>query len=297
MQIWDEIKLRFKRGNIITRIIYVNVAVFILVKITLTLIKITNPEFNISGLLEWIAISANIQTLPYRFWTIISYQFVHFEFLHLLFNILWLYWFGQYFLQHYSSRQALSVYLWGGILGAILYILSFNFLPFYQEQVIGSQMIGASASILALVIASAVAAPNQEIQLMFIGPVKLKYLAIAVVLIDLMSITSTNAGGHIAHLGGAFAGFLFAHEYLKHNLDITSWLAKCVDIIDNLKKNKSYKPKMKARKTYNKQTDMAFNKKKKQEQDEINRILEKIKKSGYDSLNKSEKEQLFKVSN
>lgn len=296
MQIWDEIKTSFKRGGVITRIIYANVGIFIILRLLATFASIAFPSFTRADLLEWIAIPASMPLFIYRFWTIFTYQFVHFDFLHLVFNMLWLYWFGAFFLQHFMQRQLLSVYLLGGIAGAALYLLSFNFLPYYQDAILGAHMIGASASILALVTASATAYPNQTIQLMLIGQVKLKYLALATIAIDLMSITSANAGGHIAHLGGALAGYIFANSYLKQNRDISNWINQLIDAFASIFKTKNKKPKMRARHTTKQQSDWEYNKHKKQKSQELDRILDKIKTSGYESLSKKEKEELFKAS-
>lgn len=297
MPIWDDIKRSYQSGSITTRLIYVNVAVFIVAKLLSVFITMGSGG-GTSFILNWLAIPAYLPELIVRPWTIITYQFLHLDFFHLIRNILFFYWFGQFFLNTFSRRQLLSVYLWGGIWGGIFYLLSYNFIPYFQDNLELGIMLGASASILAVVVAAATAVPNQDVHLMLIGKVKMRYLAIGVVLIDLMSITSDNAGGHIAHIGGAFAGYWFATAYLQNNTDITAWLAKIVDFFATYSFKR--KPKMKARytsqKAATKQDDMAFNKRKKQEQVDIDKILEKIKHSGYNSLTKSEKEALFKAS-
>lgn len=298
MPIWDDIKRSYQSGSITTRIIYANVAVFIVAKLLSVFIAIGAQEGGSDFILKWFAIPFSLPAILVKPWTIISYQFLHLDFHHILFNMLFLYMFGRFFLTTFSRRQMFSVYLWGGIWGGLFYILSYNYIPYFQENLLGEHMLGASASILAIVVAAATATPNQDVHLMLIGKVKMKYLAIGVVLIDLMSITSDNAGGHIAHLGGAFAGYWFATSYLKGNKDMTAWIAKVVDFFATYSFKR--KPKMKARHTSKraatKQDDMAFNKRKKEAQGDIDKILEKIKQSGYNSLSKSEKEALFKAS-
>ncbi|MDA3852643.1 MAG: rhomboid family intramembrane serine protease [Bacteroidales bacterium] len=299
MQIWNDIKRSYQSGDITTRIIYVNVAVFVVAKLLSVLITVTGPQESGTGfIMNWFAIPSMIPELIIKPWTIFTYQFLHLDFLHLIFNILWLYWFGKLFLNFFTRRQILNVYIWGGLWGAIFYLLSYNFLPYFQHNGLSGQMLGASASILAIVVATAAAAPNEEIHLALIGKIKMKYLALAVVLIDLMSVTSSNAGGHIAHLGGAFAGYWFATEYLKKNRDMTSWIGKLIDFFATF--SFKQKPKMKARpnpkRAADKKSDLAFNKRKKEQQIEIDKILEKIKQSGYNSLSKTEKEILFKAS-
>jgi len=298
MQIWDDIKRSYQAGTITTRIIYVNVAVFVIAKLLSVFITVASPEGGTGFIMNWLAIPSLIPELIVKPWTVLTYQFLHLDFLHLIFNVLWLYWFGRLFLNFFSSRQVLSLYIFGGLWGAIFYLLSYNFLPYFQNNGLNAQMLGASASILAIVVATATASPNQEIQLVLLGKIKMKYLAIAVVLIDLMSVTSGNAGGHIAHLGGAFAGYWFATSYLKNNTDISAWIGKIVDFFATYTFKR--KPKMKARPSTNrgadKKKDMAYNKYKNERQAEIDKILEKIKVSGYNSLSKSEKEELFKAS-
>lgn len=297
MRIIEDIKRTYKSGGINTRILYINIGLFTLVKlitIFITLFGINGSDF--SFLTDALAIPANIMVLAVRPWTIISYQFIHFDFFHLLVNMMWLFWFSQLFLRYYSQHQLLSLYIGGGLLGAAYYILAYNFIPYYSQGVNAGQMVGASASILAIVVATAVASPNDEIQLMIIGKVKMKYLAIGVIGIDLLSITTNNAGGHIAHLGGAFAGLIFAKEYMKNNRDITSWITRIIDFFSDLIASKK-KPKMKARHTgTDKQADRKYNSEKKEQEANINQILEKIKISGYKSLSKSEKAELFNAS-
>lgn len=297
MSFWDDIKRNFNSGNITTKLMYVNGSAFVLYKLIQIIFTIGTGDA--VSLTQWLAMPQHIPELIIKPWTLISYQFLHWDFVHLLFNMLWLYWFGALFLKSFSQRQVLSVYLWGGLWGAIFYVISYNFIPYYEaKQTLG--MLGASASVLALVTATATAMPNQEMQLMFLGKIKLKYLAIGVTLIDLLSITSaSNAGGHISHLGGAFAGYWFATEYLNKNRDMTRWIAKITDFFATYSFKR--KPKMKARhtgprKATDRRADMDFNKRKKDQQLNVDKILEKIKQSGYESLTKSEKEQLFKAS-
>lgn len=299
MQIWNDIKRSYKSGNITTRIVYVNVAVFIVARLLMVFLNLSGLSDSKSVIIDWLAVPSHMPQLFIRPWTIITYQFLHLEFLHIVVNMLWLFWFGQLFQNIFSRRQVLSVYFWGGLWGAIFYFISFNFIPYFQESEFADQMLGASASILAIVVAAATASPNQIIHLALIGKVKLKYLAIGAVLIDLMCITYSNSGGHIAHLGGAFAGYWFATAYLKNNKDYTRWIAQIIDFFATYSSKK--KPKMKARKTSykraaDKKTEMEYNKQKKEKQAEIDKILEKIKQSGYNSLTKSEKEALFKAS-
>lgn len=292
MSIIDEIKGSFKSGSALTKLIYINLAVFLAVRIIDVILRISSisPAFSV---IEWLAVPADIHNLIYRPWTIFTYMFLHYEFLHILFNMLWLYWFGQIFLSYFDDKKLLSVYLVGGLAGAGLYILSFNMLPIFNQVVPVSFALGASASVMAIVIATSVYAPNYTIHLMFIGPVKLKYIAIVTVIIDVLSIASTNAGGHIAHLGGALFGYLYIVQFRKGK-NITKGFDRFMDKIFSL-----FKPRQKFKVTYKRpmndmERDIQYNKSQAEKQKDIDKILDKIAKSGYDSLTKKEKEILFK---
>ena len=294
--IMDEIKDSFKQGSMLTKLIYINLGVFIVVRFIGSFYSLFVAEG--SGLtfkgdiLPYLMLPSNIETLLFRFWTPITYMFLHFAFLHILFNLLTLFWFGRIFLQYLNPKQMLSTYLLGGLMGALFFVISYNLFPGLATNGI---VMGASASVMAIVIAIAVYAPNQEIHLVFLGRVKLKVLAIVFVVLDLIMIDSNNAGGHIAHLGGAFYGALFAMQ-LRKGRDAGRGFERIMDAFSTLFKRRSklkvtYKNKAKV------MTDMEYNQSKAASQKEVDKILDKIAKSGYDSLSKSEKEILFKMSN
>ncbi len=303
MDIINELKRRYKNGSIVFKLIFINVAAFVLVGI-LNLFSF----FGVPGLAteKWLAVPADLESLLYKPWTLITYMFLHYDFLHILFNMLWLFWFGQLFMQFIIPKRMLSVYLLGGFSGALLYIVAFNLIPAFQPSVPISIALGASASVYAIVVAVCAYAPEHSIGLLFIGRIKLKYIALVVVLIDILSISKGNAGGHIAHLGGALFGYYFAVR-LKKGKDVTKGFAATMDWLFSMFKRR---PKMKvtSSKFRGKQkpssgtasvkaeSDMEYNKKKKASQAEIDRILDKISKKGYDSLTKEEKDTLFDMS-
>ena len=287
MSIIDEIKKSFKSGNALIKLLYINIAVFLAVKLIGVILTILQLDYTFSPV-YWLAVTADVSSLIYKPWTLFTYMFVHEQFLHLLFNMLWLYWFGQIFLRYFNEKKLISLYLLGGLSGAILYILAFNAFTIYNPTI---PMIGASASVIAIVIAISFYIPDHTINLMFIGPVKLKYIAVATIIIDILSITSSNAGGHIAHLGGALFGYLYISQ-MKKGKNITKGFDRFMDKIFSL-----FKPKQKFKVTYKRPaTDYEYNKSKSAKQKDIDEILDKIAKSGYDSLSKKEKEILFKNS-
>lgn len=297
MRLIDEIKTSFKEKNNFNILIYINLIVFVL-------IHLINAILFLSGikafdLVEFLAVPADTTSLLYKPWTIITYMFTHENFIHILLNLMVFFWFGKLFLQFLSQRQLLSIYLLGGIAGAAFYIIAFNIIPAFSFVKFFSVALGASASVMAIVISVALLVPNQEVYMFLFGKVKLKYLAIVIVLIDLISIPVDNAGGHIAHLGGAFIGLLFVWNYRK-GTDITIWLSRFLyGIKEFFTPDKEIKVKYrnKSKKSNAPETDMEFNARKKAAQDEIDLILDKIAKSGYGSLSSTEKERLFKASN
>jgi len=197
---------------------------------------------------------------------------------------------GQIFLGYFDQGKLIALYLLGGITGGLFYILGYNFFDIFSADLQQSRLLGASASVIAIVTALAVHAPNHSIHLMFIGPVKMKYLALVSVILYVIGISSTNAGGNMAHLGGAFWGMIYILQ-LRRGFDSAkgiTWL------LNGLKKIFTPQPKVKI--TYRKPVnDIEYNKVKNQDQARMNEILEKISKSGYGSLSKEEKEILFRM--
>ena len=285
MSIWEEIKSSFRLGSNLTRLIYINLGVFVVFALLRVILFMAGSSTGwVTGIM---ALPANLHSLLVRPWTAITYMFYHEDFIHILFNLLWLYWFGRLFLQFFTQRQLIWVYLLGGISGALFYILAFNLLPPFRVYAGIALALGASASVLAVVIAVATLQPNFSVHLLFLGDVRLKYLAIATVIIDIISIPVSNAGGHIAHLGGALFGFLYVVA-LRKGTD----LAKPFYSLAKLKFPKRKKMKVTYRKN---ETDYDYNYRKVQKQKQIDEILDKIARSGYDSLTKEEKDILFKA--
>jgi hypothetical protein len=218
-------------------------------------------------------------------------MFVHYDFLHILFNMLWLYWFGTIFLQFFNPRQLGGLYVLGGIAGGILFMTAYNIFPYFRFVAADSALMGASASVMAIVFAISFYRKDYCIMLLFVGRIKLIYLALGTFVLDLLAITSSNAGGHIAHLGGAFLGILFASQ-IKAGKDLTSPLNRVIDMIVNIGKRK---PKMRV--TYRRsETRYEYNARKRAANAEIDAILDKLKQSGYTGLSAEEKKKLFDAS-
>ncbi len=293
MNFIEDLKYNLKIRNNLTILIYINLALFVVAAVFRLYGFLMQSETDF--ILKYLGLPAIFESFKTKPWSIITYMFTHMHFLHILFNLLFLYWFGNIFVRYLSQRQLLGVYLLGGIAGGILYMLSFNFFPVFEELRYVSVAIGASASVMAIVIAAASLVPNHKIFMLFFGQVKLKYVAIAVIVIDIISIPVDNAGGHIAHLGGAVFGFIYILMY-KKGTDLSKPITGLINFIAELF---SSKPKIRVSSKQKKrsETDFEYNARKKAEQEEIDSILEKISKSGYQSLSDKEKEKLFKSSN
>lgn len=287
MNLWQEIKESFREGSALTRLIYINLGVFLVVRLMNVFYFLAGTPF---PFLDWLALPADFSTLASRPWTLLTYMFLHFDFLHILFNLLWLFWMGQIFLGYFDQRKLVSIYLLGGIVGGLFYIAGYNSFPVFNEIVSDSRLLGASASVIAIVTALAVHAPNHTLNLMFIGPVKMKYIALFSVVMYVIGISSSNAGGNLAHLGGAFFGLLYVLQLRRGN-DLGKWISSLISGIQKL-----FRPKPKVKISYRKPADdIEYNRVRNQEKTRINEILDKISKSGYDSLSKEEKEILFRM--
>lgn len=286
----DEIKGTFKEGSMLTRLIYINLGVFMVVKVFDGLLYLFGFA-EINFLIDWLAVPADVTQLIFKPWTLVTYMFLHQGFLHILFNMLWLFWLGKIFLEYLTGKQLLNVYLLGGLSGAALYILAFNVFPAFSDIIPFSYALGASAAVYAIVVATAVYVPNYTIYLMFIGPVKLKYIAIVSIVLDIVFLSEGNAGGHIAHIGGALFGYFYTSQ-LQKGKDVSKGFGKVLDGFAGW-----FKPKSKMKVAYRRgETDMQYNARKNYEQKDIDKILEKIAKTGYESLSKSEKDILFRQS-
>jgi len=291
MSIIEEFQYRFKAGNAIVRIILINVLVFIFVALLQLLGFLFQTNWT-SSLLSWLSVPASLGKLIYQPWSLITYMFLHTGIFHILFNMLWLYWIGQLFQQYLGNSKTYQAYFLGGIFGAIVYILAYNLFPVFQSQVEIATAMGASAGVLSIVVATATLLPDYSISLLFIGAIRLKYIAFFSVLMDLISIPQGNPGGHIAHLGGAAFGFIFI-KLIYNKSSASNYLDRVFEWFSNgFQSSKNPKLKVKYKSTSKTNSSEAG----KPSQEEIDAILDKINRGGYENLSKKEKEILFKAS-
>ncbi len=291
MTVIGELKEQFRKGTNLLKLIYINAAVFIVMAVLQIISVLANKPGISASVVEFLAVPASFSALILKPWTVFTYMFLHEGFFHVLFNMLWLYWFGRIFSDYFDQKKLVSVYIMGGLSGALLYILSFNIFPAFSETIHVSIALGASASVMAIVIAAAAYVPDYSVHLFLLGKVKIKYIALGIFLLTSVFDFSVNTGGKIAHIGGAILGYVYAVRY-KQGKDTGKWINSAIDGIATW-----FKPRKKMKVSYKKpMTDLEYNKMKTDHQEQINKILEKISKGGYDSLTKEEKEILFKES-
>lgn len=278
----DRLAAFFRQRTSLPTLILINIGVWL----GITLVSVFLYLYNVRGeqandlILTWLAMPADVNMLMLRWWTPMTYMFTHTGLFHILFNMLWLYWFGMIFLEFLSSRQLTIVYILGGLGGGLLYLFVYNYFPVFEGSIPLSILLGASASVMAIVTTISLYVPNYSINLLFIGRIRIYYMAIFLFILDFMMISGSNAGGHIAHIGGAITGGLF-YLFIKYKSNMGMLFKK------------KYKPKFKIH--YN-HDDTSYNAEKKMKEADIDKILDKISKSGYQSLTKEEKDFMFRNS-
>lgn len=286
MSLRNEIdKLLGRQADMVTKIIVINVIIFLVANIFIHIIGFSDPSyFELRYVSAYLALPSSPVELLFHPWTLVTYMFLHTNLMHLLFNMLWLYWIGIIFVDFMGQQRVLYVYLLGGLAGGVLFILTSN--TFLPES--GGYLMGASAGIMAVVIAAAVLVPDYELYLLFFGRVKLKYLALGAFLLSTVVDFSVNSGGKVSHIGGALFGYIYMQQYRKGN-DISAWLDnlfKSMPSIVTLFKGRKY---LRGNAATKKNISAIENQKK------IDEILDKISHSGYDALSKEEKDYLFKA--
>lgn len=295
----DNLKYRYKTASMPMKLVYINIAVFLLLRIAGVVCFFAGIDP--MSFLRWIELPSSVSGLMSAPWTILTYMVSHYDVMHILFNMLVLYWFGIMFLDYFTPKQFVGLYILGGVGGGVLYLLAY-ILPTLAGA--HTWLIGASASVMAIVIAISMKAPHYKMNLLFLGSISLKWIAIVYVVIDVLSITGENMGGHIAHLGGALTGVMFT-MLINRRMDITAPINKVIDFIADTVDSLAQK---RAKKANSAQHNGAKNEAPRNasrrpsgvmsEADEatLDIILDKIKKSGYASLTEDEKRRLFKVS-
>lgn len=295
---FSDIRTFFRHKSALSYLVIINISVWILIQIFRVfafLLDSPDSASASSAVVDYLAVPASLPMLLVRPWTLITYMFLHVGIWHILFNMLWLFWFGRIFLEYLNEKQMVWVYILGGLSGAFAYILAFNVFPVFKPMIPASYALGASASVMAIVTAIAFYVPNYTLYLLFFGRVKIVYIAIALFVLDFFTIPGGNAGGQIAHIGGALLGFLYIKTIPRSSNSSFGGKGSFSSWISQMFKTKKRTPGG-YRKSRRPITDEDFNQQKAQQQRRIDMILDKISKGGYDSLTREEKEFLFKSS-
>jgi membrane associated rhomboid family serine protease len=301
---FDEFKSAFQRyNNAHVQLIIINVMIFIAILIAVAVSDAVN--FPIVGTIvkENFSLHPSLSVFITRPWTLITYFFSHAlsDFFHILFNMLVFYWFGKLFIEYLGSDKLIAVYVLGGLAGGLAYLLMFNTVPYYIERAFIPEvlktyqfpgMVGASAAVYAVVVAIATLIPDYTFYLMFLGPVRIKYIAAFYVVVSLLGTIGTNAGGNIAHLGGALIGFVYTKQ-LQAGINWGSWITVTLQFFRDM-----FKPRPRVKVSYRSEKKQEPKKSGKPSvsQAELDAILDKISAAGYESLTKDEKEKLFNAS-
>lgn len=293
---FEEFKSAFSRyNNAPVQLIIINVVIYVVFAMLRVVLNISGFGDFFDQVHSQFSLPPMIGDFFTRPWTAITYMFMHDleGILHILFNMLVLYWFGRLFVEYLGSDKLIGLYVLGGLAGALCFVLAYNTIPFFIERApLG--LVGASAAVDAIVVATAVLLPNYTFYLLFFGPVRIKYIAAITVFLSFLGTVGSNAGGNIAHLGGALIGFVYMRQ-LQAGSNWGMWVTVTLDWMKGL-----FKPKPKVKVTYRKEPDTTILRSKVNEkgysQEEIDAILDKISAGGYESLTKEEKEKLFNAS-
>lgn len=301
MSIVQDIRDTFsRRDNALNQLIVLNVVVFGVVVLLFAIVFLSGQ---VDGwyqvFMRQLQLSANLRVLAFHPWTILTYAFVHQSPFHILFNMLNLYYFGQIIREYLGDRRLISIYILGGLAGAAAFVLAYNLLPLPLPPMgtAGVNVIGASAAVIAVVVAAATLLPNYTFMLFILGPVKIKWIAAALVFISVAAINQKNTGGEITHIGGALLGFVFI-KMMNLGRDMGRPVEVVLDWFSRVAN-----PKSSMRVTHRQPvaaTGRAGSAKGNATpvagQEEIDLILDKISRSGYESLSKDEKQKLFRAS-
>lgn len=285
MNIIDDLKLQYKLGGIVIKLIFWNVVCFLVSLVFFYQFKVGAFDFP-----SWIALSSDPSNFIMKPWTFLTYAFFHDGFWHLLFNMVVLNFSSTLFLTFFTPKQYLGLYVLSAIFAGIAFVAGYFLLN------LNSSIVGASAAIMAILVATTTYHPLMNLRLLLIGNVKLWHITFVIILLDLMQFRLGNTGGHISHLSGALFGFIYI-KLLKNGIDLSTIVSRVLDFFTNLFKKNAASPFKKVHKNYSRPVEKSNSRiiTKDKTQQQIDEILDKISQSGYDSLTKAEKEFLFKA--
>ena len=288
----DEFKNAFRRGNNATvQLILINVVFFLVVGIANVIGRFSGTQELIENFYrEYFLLWAIPEKFITRPWALITYAFNHAGLGHILFNMIGLFWFGRLLQEYLGSQKVVNLYILGALVGGLSFVLLYN-LPAFNNPV---PLVGASGAVYAIIVAAATLIPNYTFFLIFIGPVRIKYIALFFVVISVLATAGANAGGNFAHLGGALIGYIYIRQMQKGN-DIGAWIYSITNFVKSFFVRQS-RIKVTHSSRQGKSAGSSGQKRTRTEQEEIDAILDKISESGYESLSKEEKQKLFEAS-
>lgn len=302
----DDFRSEFnKPNNTLVQLILVNVVVFLVLLLAKVGLAMTQHDSYYALMVDQLTIPPSINAFLHRPWTLITYFFTHQDVFHILFNMLYLYWFGRLIDEYLGNRRLVGLYILGGLAGGLLFLFMYNLVPFYRENA-GLPMLGASAAAFGVAVGAATLLPNYTFHLLFFGPVKIKYIVFFFIVLSIAQSIGPNAGGNLAHLGGAALGFLYI-KFLQNGTDIGRPIYWLMDGWHNIT-NPRPPVKVSYRQRSTTSTSQSNNASyvsplsssassiSMPDQDEVDAILDKISKSGYESLTREEKQKLFRAS-
>lgn len=298
--IFDDFRNAFRKpNNGLIQIIFVNISVFLVLVLSKVIFTLSGYSNIFNTFTNKISLPASFYSFIFQPWSIFTYFFSHIDFFHILFNMLFLYWFGGLVHEYLGNRRFINIYILGGIVGGLLYMTAYNLIPYFSPIINSSWMLGASGATYAIVFAAATLLPDYTFMLLFLGPVRIKYIALFYLVVSIASTVGSNAGGNIAHLGGALIGYLFIIQ-LRKGVDLGAPFNAVFDFVRSLFVEIPAKPQMKV--THRSYTNAGYSKATQftaddaPDESEVDELLDKISKSGYESLTKDEKLRLFKAS-
>ena len=288
----EKLKYEFSKGTILIKLLFLNIGVFVFMLFLNFVMHLFDVDIE-PTIWKYFALHADGVEFLTKPWTLLTYSLFHSGFNHILFNMILLYLGGQIFLQYLNQRQLLSLYILGVISGGLLFVVSINAFPIFDYPVEYYSIIGASAGVMAVMVAIATYVPNYSVRLFLLGNVKLWHIAVFLLIMDLVQFKSGNEGGHISHFGGALIGYVYSKQ-LRNGKDIGVWINNIIYKVTNIFKPKAH-PFQKVYRNETPRDDYEYNMTKKQHEDKVDDILGKISKSGYESLTSEEKDFLFKA--
>ncbi|GAB3246691.1 rhomboid family intramembrane serine protease [Larkinella harenae] len=298
----DDFRSEFnKPNNTLVQLILINTIVFLLLLILKVILTLAEMSGVYNLIVDQLQLPASLSAFVTKPWTMITYFFTHEDVFHILFNMLFLYWFGRLIDEYLGNRRLVALYMLGGLAGGLAYMAIYNLLPYFHERVGDSRMLGASAAAFSVAVGASTLLPNYTFHLLFFGPVRIKYIAFFYIVLSLARSIGPNAGGDLSHLGGALVGFLFI-KLLQNGTDLGQPIYWVMDGWQSLFRKKppvkvSYRQRSSASMSAgayaapSSPSAVAM-----PDQDEIDAILDKISRSGYESLTREEKQKLFRAS-